>query len=97
MRVLSYILIVAGICLLAGAGYQEFHGITNRPVRFMPFSKRDVWDHRRYNAYQFAIPVLKKNNPALFREFMNYHWVYASMVLVGGVLLNGASWRYPQK
>jgi hypothetical protein len=32
MRVLSYILIIAGLCLLVRAGYQQYRGVTDDPI-----------------------------------------------------------------
>lgn len=81
MRALSYILIALGICLLMSAGYDEYRGITTRPL---PFTARQY-----HHAYLYSLPVSNGNhpkflnNPKLFREFMTTHWICAA--LTGGV------------
>jgi hypothetical protein len=79
MRVLSYILIAPGICLLASAGYDEFHGSTTKPETLM--------GKRHNTAYLYSRHVLRENNPELFREFMVTHWIYASLVEAAGCIL----------
>ncbi|MGP8202238.1 MAG: hypothetical protein ACLQU4_22390 [Limisphaerales bacterium] len=39
------------------------------------------------HAYQFRIHVLKKNNPELFREFMEAHWLWAVLIEAAGIVL----------
>jgi hypothetical protein len=97
MRVLPYILIVLGIYLLVRAGYQEFRGSTTRPMMYLPFSKRSLLEHRHNNAYLFSIRVFKINNPKLFREFMETHWIYAILVEIAGVALCATQYRLPGK
>ena len=87
MRVLSYLLIVLGIYLLASAGYQEFRGDTIRPLEYLPFTKHAILEHRHNTAYLFHIHVLKKNNPELFREFMEAHWLWAVLIEAAGIVL----------
>jgi hypothetical protein len=98
MRAVSYILMVLGIYLLASAAYQEIHGITTRPYKYLPFSRdaileSDYVDH----SYQFSIQVLKKNNPQRFREFMEAHWLWASLIEAAGVVLCATEYRLPEK
>ena len=77
-----------GIYLLASAGYQEFRGSTIRPEMYLPFSKRAILENRHANhRYQFSIIVLKKNNPELFREFMEAHWLWAVLIEAAGIVL----------
>jgi hypothetical protein len=95
-RAWSFMLMVLGIYLLGTAAYQECSGKTIRPVKFMPLSKRDIWDHGANNLYQFSIIVSKNNNPALFREYMNFHWLWAALIEVGGVLLCATEYRLPE-
>ncbi|MGD0816349.1 MAG: hypothetical protein ABSA83_22380 [Verrucomicrobiota bacterium] len=83
----SYILIVLGIYLLASAGCQEFRGDTVRPAMYLPFTRRAILDRGHNHAYQFRIHVLKKNNPELFREFMEAHWLWAVLIEAAGIVL----------
>ena len=83
MRILSCIFIALGIYLLARAGYDEFRGSTTKPLTLMG---------RHHNtAYLYSIPVLRENNPKLFREFMVTHWIYASLVGAVGCILYARS------
>lgn len=93
----GYALIVLGLYLLASAAYHEFHGTTRRPLKYMPFSKEDVWDHRSNNGYQFSIIVFKQNNPRLFRHFMNLHWTWAILIEAGGIVLCATQYRIPEQ
>src|SRR5271154_2269188 len=87
MRALSYILIVPGIYLLVLAGYQEFRGNTNRPESNMPFSSRSILENSHsHHTYQFAIRVLKKNNPTLFRKYMIDHCLWSFWIEVAGIV-----------
>jgi hypothetical protein len=80
MRGLSYILIALGIYLLAATGYDEYRGITYKPASLLRT--------RRYNqAYLYRIPVHREQNPELFRQFMNTHWLYAVGVEGVGLIL----------
>jgi hypothetical protein len=83
MRALSYILIALGIYLLVSAFYQEYQGITFQPAMF-PGKARGMSANR---GYLYSIPILKDQNPELFRKFMVTHWIYAAVVEVGGCLL----------
>jgi hypothetical protein len=83
MRVLSYILIALGIYLLAAAFYQEYQGRTFKPA-MLPGKATGMNANR---GYLYSIPVLKHQNPELFRKFMVAHWIYAAVVEVGGCLL----------
>jgi hypothetical protein len=80
MRVGSYILVILGVLLLANAGYDEFRGSTTKPWTIMGRRFRN-------DAYLYRLHVLKENNPELFRKFMATHWIYASFIAVGGVIL----------
>jgi hypothetical protein len=98
MRLLSYILMLLGIYLLAVAAYQEIHGRTTRPAMFLPFTERAIRERRHsFNNYIFSVPVLKRNNPQLFREFMTTHWVWAALILGGGVVLNARDYRLQER
>jgi hypothetical protein len=84
----SYVLIILGIYLLAHAGYQELRGDTIRPEVYLPFTKRAILDTgHRNKAWQFRIHVLKKDNPELFREFMEAHWLWAIVIEAAGIVL----------
>jgi hypothetical protein len=77
--VISSILIVLGIYLLSSAAYDEFRGTTTIPAMHVD---------KRHNAeYLHFSPLLKMNEPGLFREFMMTHWIYASLVEVTGCIL----------
>jgi hypothetical protein len=80
MRGWSYILLLLGILLLASAGYDEFRGSTTKPWTI-------IGRRHRHDAYLYRLRVLKENNPELFRKFMATHWIYASFIAVGGVIL----------
>jgi hypothetical protein len=86
MRVLSYILIGIGIYLLVSAGYDEFRGITTKPL---PFRVQQYYHY----GYLYSLPVSRGNhpkllnNPKLFREFMMTHWIYAFLVEAAGCIL----------
>ena len=78
MRLLSYLLVLAGIYSLAMTGYDAFRGVTGAPVLFGPSN--------------YPIPVdvghiQKKTNPDIFQGAMAYHWFDASLILVAGVVL----------
>jgi hypothetical protein len=77
--VISSILIVLGIYLLASAGYDEFRGSTTTPAMHT--------DKHHNTAYLRSLPLLKKNEPELFRQFMVTHWIYASLVEITGCTL----------
>jgi hypothetical protein len=80
MRILSYILIAAGILLLASAGYDEFRGVTHAPSRYggrYSIVSRG-WSHEI---------LTKKGKPEDFHNAMVYHWFYASMLLCTGFIL----------
>ena len=83
MRVLSFILIALGIYLLAAAFYQECQGRTFKPA-MLPGKATGMGANR---GYLYSIPVLKNQNPELFRKFMVTHWIYAAVVEAGGCLL----------
>jgi p-aminobenzoyl-glutamate transporter AbgT len=71
MRIISYILVVVGILLLARAGYDEFRGSTRTPTsKYNPISET----------------VTKNGNPDVFHNAMTYHWFYASMIVIAGVI-----------
>jgi hypothetical protein len=71
--IFSYVLIVLGIYLLAAAGYDEFRGITRRPILLTDFHRRGTMGH----AYLHRVPVRRQQNPELFRQFMMGHWIWA--------------------
>ena len=71
MRIVSYILIAAGILLLASAGYDELRGSTHAPSG-------------RYHRTSYTIT--KNGNPEEFHDAMTYHWFYASMLLIAGLI-----------
>jgi hypothetical protein len=71
MRIISYLIMLAGILLLASAGYDEFRGSTRAPTS-------------RYNPISYTIT--KTGNPEEFHNAMTYHWFFASMLVVAGVI-----------
>jgi hypothetical protein len=80
MRVLSYILIALGIYLLAAAGYDEYRGITGKPLAF--------GTRRRHNSvHLYRMRVSKVETPQLFRQFMTTHWMYATLIAGLGCVL----------
>jgi hypothetical protein len=73
MRIVSYIIIVAGLLLLAIAGYDEFRGSTRAP------------SGGRYTGYSHYT-ITKQTKPEEFHNAMTYHWFYASMIVIAGVI-----------
>jgi len=80
--ILSYILILLGIYLLAAAGYDEFQGITTKPVSLLPHKGLQRGTGQ---AYLYRIHVHQDQDPQLFRQFMTGHWLWA-------VGLEGIGW-----
>ena len=79
VRLASYFLIGAGICLLVLASYDQGRGITGEPLRIQA----------QYDHSESVQPVSesKASNPKLFREYMTTHWIRAFAVVgVGSVL-----------
>ena len=63
---------------------------------YLPFSRRAILESpRAHHAYQFHIHVLKKNNPELFGEFMEAHWLWAVLILAAGIVMNATQYRLP--
>jgi hypothetical protein len=85
MRVLSYILIAIGICLLARASYDECRGVTHCPVTFFRTTSMFTYSGPFNRWYLYSIPVHRDQNPSRFRQFMVIHWIYA-------VLIEGIGW-----
>ena len=73
MRIISYLLAAAGILLLVSAGHDEFRGSTRVSM--------GRYGHSHYT-------VIKRDKPEEFRNAMTYHWIYASMLLVAGLIAN---------
>jgi hypothetical protein len=71
MRALSCILIALGIYLLAASAYDEFRGITRKPATL-------VGKARSNHAYLYRMPIRREQDPELFRQFMEIHWLYAA-------------------
>jgi hypothetical protein len=72
MRLLSYILMAFGVFMLASAGYDEIRGSTREPSS-------------KYNGYTHNI-ITRENNSETFHNAMKYHWFYASMLIIAGVI-----------
>lgn len=72
MRIFSYILIALGVLLFASAGYDEFRGSTRSPSG-------------RYTGYSHY-SITRQANPEEFRNAMTYHWFYASLLVIAGVI-----------
>jgi len=73
MRIFSYILIALGVLLFASAGYDEFRGSTRSP------------SGGRYTGYSHYT-ITKETKPEEFHNAMTYHWVYASLLVIAGVI-----------
>jgi hypothetical protein len=83
MRVLSYILILAGLCLFASAANDEYRGTTTKPAAWF-----GQGTGRSFNThYLYSIPVLRNQNPELFHQFMVTHWIYGGVVVCAGLFL----------
>jgi hypothetical protein len=83
MRILGLVLVVLGSYLAASAGYDEYHGVTTKPVG--PWGGRSP---TRYNsAYLNSLHVARDINPDLFREFMTVHWACAILIGASGCIL----------
>ena len=83
MRALSYILIVFGIYLLGRAVYQEYSGRTFKPAALL----LKATGREANRGFLYSRPVLRNQNPELFRQFMWKHWIYAVVVETGGWFL----------
>ena len=73
MRIFSYILIAVGLLLFASAGFDEYRGSTRSPS-----------DHK-YTGYSHYT-ITKQTKPEEFHNAMTYHWFYASMLVIAGVI-----------
>jgi hypothetical protein len=76
MRVLSYILMIAGLCLLGIAAYQEWSGVTTRPITGRTGSVVGGPKH-----------IERASDAEYFRRVMAAHWLYASIITFLGVAL----------
>ena len=74
MRIFSYILIALGVLLFASAGYDEFRGSTRSP------------SGGRYTNYSHYT-ITKETKPEEFHNAMTYHWSYASLLVIAGVIV----------
>jgi hypothetical protein len=72
MRIIAYILMAVGVLLLASAGYDEVRGSTRAPSG-------------RYAGYSHYT-ITKDGDPEQFHNAMTYHWFYASMLLIAGII-----------
>jgi hypothetical protein len=72
-RLPSFVLILLGVYLLAAAGYDEYRGVTTKPVSPLTGFHRRGMGH----AYLYRIPVHREQDPKLFREYMTGHWIWA--------------------
>jgi hypothetical protein len=83
MRIFALVLVALGSYLAAGAGYDEYHGITTKPAG--PWGGRSA---SHYNsAYLNSLHVARDINPPLFQEFMTVHWAYAIFIGASGCVL----------
>ncbi len=73
MRIFSYTLIALGVLLFASAGYDEFQGSTRSP------------SGGRYTGYSHYT-ITRQADPEAFHDAMNYHWFYAGLLVVAGVI-----------
>ena len=76
MRIFSYILMIAGLCLLGIAAYQEWNGITTRPIL-----------GSRAGGVPGPKHIDKAIDPEHFRSAMAAHWIAASATTFLGVAL----------
>jgi len=79
MRGLSYVLIILGLCWLVIAGYDEYRGVTTRPLT--------LGGRRHNSAYLYRIRVSRAQQPELFHRFNGTRWLYGSLALAGGCIL----------
>ena len=73
MRIFAYILIAVGLLLFASAGYDEYRGSTRSP------------SGGRYTGYSHYT-ITRQAKPEEFHNAMTYHWFYASMLVIAGVI-----------
>jgi hypothetical protein len=80
--IFSYILILLGIYLLGAAIYDEYRGITTKPVSLVS----GVGFHRRGmgHAYLYRIHVRRERDAELFRQYMTGHWTWVIGIEVVG-------------
>jgi hypothetical protein len=79
MRLFALVLVALGSYLAADAGYDEYHGITKKPV--------GPWGGHYNSAYLNSQPVARDNDPDLFQEFITVHWAYAFLIGASGCVL----------
>lgn len=72
MRIVSYTLIAVGLLLFAKAGYDEYRGVTHSP-------------RGRYTSYTHYT-ITKQAQPEQFHNAMTYHWAYAGILAIAGVI-----------
>ena len=77
MRLISYILVLVGFCILCAAGYNQYRGIASDPSR---------WGGS--GAALGERKILKQENPKEFQNAMVIHWALAFVILSAGVFLN---------
>ena len=80
MRGLSYVLIILGLCWLVIAGYDEYRGVTTRPLVLGNA-------HRHNTAYLYRFRVSRARQPELFHRFNGTRWLCGSLALAGGCIL----------
>ena len=77
MRVLSYILAIVGLCMLASAGYQEYRGVTTKPVMM------------GRGSLSFASgKIVRKSDPEGFHNAMIFHWVFGCLIVASALILH---------
>ena len=79
MRILSYIIIAAGIILLALAGYDEMRGSTHAPSMG---SLSGIG-----GATSSGEIITRAGDPQDFHNAMTYHWFFASMLVGAGIIV----------
>lgn len=76
MRLCSYILMLVGLCMLCGPGYDQYRGITTDPSRWG--ASRVALGGRK---------ILRQENPKDFQNAMVFHWAFPLVILSAGVFL----------
>ena len=78
MMVVAYFFMILGILALLSATYQEYRGVTREPA--LSGSGMRSFIHT-------AGRVTRDANPDAFRGAMQFHWLYAVLMLFAGFIL----------
>ena len=76
MRLLSYILVILGFCLLCRAADQQYRGITTEPVFLV---------EERLAGIVKSGKIVRQKDPEDFRVAMTFHWLFGIASTFAGI------------